>query len=81
MRADMTIRYIGDEDFSRRYLIQRRDGKFFTGRGWAVEIRESRLYDQLSKVRRAYHALPIATVMSRSSIKLHSDASIVAFLM
>ncbi len=57
MRANMTIRYIGNEDFSRRYLIQRRDGKFFTGRGWAVEIREARLYDQLSKARRAYHAL------------------------
>ncbi len=53
----MTIRYVGNEDFARRYLIQRRDGKLYTGRGWADRLDKARLYDDLSTVESAYRSL------------------------
>lgn len=57
MKANMTIRYIGNEDFSRRFLLQRQDGHFYTGRGWTHALDKARLYDKVSTAQRAYHAV------------------------
>jgi hypothetical protein len=57
MRASVTIRYCGNEDFSRRFLLQRQDGSYYTGRGWSARLGEARLYDKLSTAQRAYRAV------------------------
>lgn len=57
MNSAATIRFIGDEDFSRRYLVQRRDGKFFTGRGWSARLPKARLYNTLAAAQKAYRAV------------------------
>lgn len=57
MNATMTIRYIGDEDCARRFLLQRQNGKFFTGRGWATQLNKARLYNSLAAAQRVYRAV------------------------
>ena len=36
--AIVTVRYIGNEDIARRFLLQRQDGKYYTGRGWTARL-------------------------------------------
>ncbi len=53
MKCNVTVRYIGNEDFSRRFLLQRQDGRYYTGRGWTARLDEARLYNALSKAQKA----------------------------
>src|SRR4051812_34810518 len=48
MKCNVTVRYIGSEDFGRRFLLQRQDGKYYTGRGWTARLDEARLYNKLA---------------------------------
>jgi hypothetical protein len=57
MKSSVTLRYCGDEDFSRRFLLERQDGMFYTGRGWTTQLAHARLYDKLSTAQRAYRAV------------------------
>jgi hypothetical protein len=57
MKSNVTIRYCGNENFSRRFLLERQDGTFYTGRGWTTQLAQARLYDKLSSAQRAYRAV------------------------
>lgn len=57
MKANVTVRYVGNEDFSRRFLLQRQDGKFYTGVGWTDRMDEARLYDKLAPAQKACNAI------------------------
>lgn len=57
MKSNVTVRYIGNEDFSRRYLLQRRDGKFYTGVGWTARMDAARLYDKLATAQKACNTI------------------------
>ena len=57
MKANVTVRYIGNEDFSRRVLLQRQDGKYYTGRGWTARLDEARLYDKLATAQKVYRTI------------------------
>lgn len=57
MKSSVTIRFCGNENFSRRFLLERQDGRYYTGRGWTVRLDEARLYDKLSTAQRAYRAV------------------------
>lgn len=57
MNAAVTIRYVGNEDFARRFLLHRRDGQFYTGRGWSCRLDDARLYDSLAAAQRVYRKM------------------------
>lgn len=57
MNGAVTIRYVGNEDFARRFLLHRRDGRFYTGRGWSSRLDDARLYDTLAAAQRVYRKL------------------------
>ncbi len=57
MRGKLTIRFCGDENFSRRFLLQRQDGRYYTGRGWTACLDEARLYHNLATAQRAYRTI------------------------
>jgi hypothetical protein len=46
MQGAVTVRFIGADD-RRRFLVQRQDGKLWTGRRWTREVPEARLYVRL----------------------------------
>lgn len=43
MKGFVTVRYTG-QDATRRFLVQKRDGQFWTGRRWADRLDAARLY-------------------------------------
>jgi len=57
MKCNVTVRYIGNEDFGRRFLLQRQDNKYYTGRGWTARLDEARLYNTLAKAQKAYRTI------------------------
>lgn len=57
MQANITIRFVGNEDIARRFLLQRQDGRYYTGRGWTDSLDNARLYDRLAAVVKTYHTL------------------------
>lgn len=57
MKSNVVVRFIGNEDFSRRFLLQRQDGKFYTGRGWTARLDEARLYDKLATAQKVYRTI------------------------
>lgn len=57
MKASMTLRYVGDENFSRRYLIEKQDGMFWTGRRWSSRLIDARLFHKIGDAHKAYHSL------------------------
>lgn len=57
MNSSLTVRYVGDEDYSRRYLLQRQDGKFWSGDRWVPAINDARLYHRLADAQRAYRTI------------------------
>lgn len=46
MLGSVAIRSLG-RDNNLRFLVQRRDGKFWTGRAWTTEVPKARLYARL----------------------------------
>jgi hypothetical protein len=60
MNASVTIRYVGQEDFCRRFLLERQDGLFHTGRGWTAQLAKARMYDTLAAAQKVYR-----TIMTR----------------
>jgi hypothetical protein len=57
MNASITIRYVGHEDLCRRFLLERRDGRFHTGRGWTADLAKARMYDTLAAAQKVYRTL------------------------
>jgi hypothetical protein len=57
MKSSLTVRYVGEENYSRRYLLQRQDGKYWSGHRWVSAISEARLFHQLADATRAYRTI------------------------
>lgn len=57
MNANVTIRYVGQEDYCRRFLLERQDGLFHTGRGWTPDLAKARMYDSLAAAQKVYRGI------------------------
>ena len=80
MKSRMTLRYCGTPD-ARRYLIQRADGRYWSGLHWSADITDAALWADLHQANHEYNCLclipyqnkPVKEFECRLVFRVHGD--------
>lgn len=64
-RASVTVRYVGDDEFRRYYIVRPLDEKFWTGSDWTPQRRGALLYANLVEAHEEYQRLAVRPYLDK----------------